>query len=65
MGVFKAIDLTVFDIVLLRLKPVFLFNRQKCVAIFKPKALTMYVIMKYNVLENATHVPDGSCALQL
>lgn len=49
MGVFKAI-------VLLRLKPVFLFDRVNCVAIFKPKALIMYIIMKYNVLGNATRV---------
>lgn len=49
MGVFKAI-------VLLRLKPVFLFDRVNCVATFKPKALTMYIIVKYNVLGNATRV---------
>lgn len=49
MGVFKAI-------VLLRLKPVFLFDRVNCVAIFKPKALIMYIIVKYNVLGNATRV---------
>lgn len=49
MGVFKAI-------VLLRLKPVFLFDRVNCVATFKPKALTMYIIVKYNVLGYATRV---------
>lgn len=49
MGVFKAI-------VLLRLKPVFLFDRVNCVAIFKPKVLIMYIIVKYNVLGNAARV---------